>query len=63
MDYISKLKTRQNYKLAIIDDEINSYPVDYIKKLGINVTEFDSISFAETDNLCKFDVILLDVGV
>lgn len=61
VDYIIKKKTRQNYKLAIVDDEINSYPVDYIKKLGINVTEFDSISFAETDNLCKFDVILLDV--
>lgn len=61
VDYINKLKTRDNYKLAIVDDEISSYPVEYIKKLGITVSEFDSISFAETDNLCKFDVILLDV--
>lgn len=52
---------RENYKIAIIDDELESFPIDFIRKMGFEVQCFESISFADSLEITKFDVVFLDV--
>ena len=59
--YIDSLNIRQEFKVAIVDDEISNYPLDYIKELGFSVKEYDSVSFADAQELVKNDLLLLDV--
>lgn len=59
--YIEKLNLRSEFKIAIVDDEIDSYPIKYIKDLGFTVKEYESVSFADSDSLVKNDLVLLDV--
>ncbi|WP_368084470.1 hypothetical protein [Vibrio splendidus] len=59
--YVSNLKLRERYKVAIVDDEISNYPIDYIKNLGFDVFEHEEISFASAKELTKYDLLLLDV--
>ena len=60
-DFHEQKKLRRNYKIAIIDDEIDSFPVEFIKSLGFEVECFESISFADSVKITKFDVVFLDV--
>lgn len=50
-----------NFTIAIIDDELDSYPISYIQNLGYKVKTFDSVSFSQAEELSKNDLILLDV--
>ncbi|EKF9165106.1 hypothetical protein ACEOXO_003712 [Vibrio cholerae] len=59
--HVEKLNLRSTFKVAIVDDELDNYPVKYIKNLGFNVSEYDSISFADSESLIKHDLLLLDV--
>jgi arsenate reductase-like glutaredoxin family protein len=52
---------RTNYKIAIIDDEIESFPIDFIRKMGFDVQCYESISFADSLEITKYDVVFLDV--
>ncbi|HIF9205887.1 hypothetical protein ACRTC3_21645 [Photobacterium damselae] len=61
VSYVNTLKMRCKYRVAIVDDEISSYPVDYIKNLGFEVLEYETISFASAKDLINHDVLLLDV--
>ncbi|WP_304635533.1 hypothetical protein [Pseudoalteromonas sp.] len=62
LDQLAKeMKLRSNYRVAIIDDEIDSFPIDFINKMGFDVKTFESISFADSIEIAKFDVVLLDV--
>ncbi|MCX7126570.1 hypothetical protein [Aeromonas sp.] len=60
-NYVEKLNLRTDFKIAIVDDEIDSYPVRYINDLGFTVKEYESVSFADSDSLVKHDLVLLDV--
>lgn len=59
--HLEKLQLRTEFKIAIIDDELESYPVQYIRDLGFTVKEFREVSFTDSNELKKFDLILLDV--
>jgi len=59
--YIEKKNLRQNFKVAIIDDEIENYPIKYLEALGFTVNKYESVSFADSPELIKNDLLLLDV--
>lgn len=60
-DFVGLEKMRDLYKVAIIDDQIDSFPVDFIRSLGFHVDTFTSISFADSLLIAKYDVVFLDV--
>lgn len=60
-DFLVNKNLRDNFTIAVIDDEIDSYPVDYIKKLGYSVNVYESVSFTMVNEITKNDLILLDV--
>jgi hypothetical protein len=60
-NYIEKLNLRTDFRIAIIDDEIIGYPIQYIKDLGFAVKEYELVSFADSETLVKNDLLLLDV--
>ena len=60
-DFIKNNKFRDNFKIVIIDDEIDSYPVEYIKKLGAEVSTYETISFADSVDITKYDLVFLDI--
>ncbi|MGI2207822.1 hypothetical protein ACROAD_06000 [Shewanella baltica] len=59
--YVEKINLRSEFRVAIVDDEIDSYPVSYIKELNFSVKEYESVSFAHSAELIKNDLLLLDV--
>lgn len=59
--YVDKKNLRTEFRVAIVDDEIDSYPISYIKELGFSVKEYESVSFAHSTELIKNDLLLLDV--
>jgi len=60
-DLIKNNKFRDNFKVVIIDDELDSYPVEYIKKLGVEVSTYETISFADSVDITKYDLVFLDI--
>jgi len=61
VSYMKKKQLRNTFRIAIVDDEMDSYPVDYIRKLNFEVKEYSSVSFADAEQLTKNDLLLLDV--
>ncbi|KJG19469.1 hypothetical protein UB37_18120 [Photobacterium iliopiscarium] len=59
--HVEKLHLRTDFRIAIVDDEIDNYPIQYIKNLGFDVHTYESASFADAQNLVKHDLLLLDV--
>ncbi|MFA0348991.1 hypothetical protein AB4486_18855 [Vibrio sp. 10N.222.55.C6] len=59
--HVEKLHLRTDFRIAIVDDEIGNYPIQYIKDLGFNVHEYESVSFTDAQNLINHDLLLLDV--
>ncbi len=60
-EFSKETSVRELYKVAIIDDEIDSFPVDFIRKMGFQVNCYESISFADSLKITKYDVVFLDV--
>lgn len=60
-DFIKSRNVVDNFTIAIVDDELDSYPITYIQSLGYSVKTFELISFSQAEELSKFDLILLDV--
>lgn len=59
--FLVNLKLRKKYKIAIVDDEINDFPIEYLNSLGYGVSTYESISLNDVDRLLSFDIIFLDV--
>lgn len=59
--YVEKLHLRADFRIAIVDDEIDNYPIQYIKNLGFSVETYESASFSDAKSLVKHDLLLLDV--
>lgn len=59
--YLDSKNLRQNYKIVIVDDEPESFPVEYIRNLGFIVEVFEEISYADCEKLTKYDLVILDV--
>jgi CheY-like chemotaxis protein len=54
-------KIKQIAKIAIVDDNLADFPVDYLRRAGFHVDLFTEISLAETSKLAHYDVIFLDI--
>lgn len=59
--FIESKKLSRDFTIAIVDDELDGYPTQYIQDLGYKVKTFESISFSQAEELSKYDLILLDV--
>ncbi len=59
--FIQSKNLVDNFTIAIVDDELESYPINYIQNLGYKVKTFDSVSFSQAEELSNNDLILLDV--
>lgn len=59
--YLKSLKLRNTYRIAIVDDEIDDFPIQYLRSLDYKVSTFESISLDDVDKLISFDMIFLDV--
>jgi len=59
--FVSDSQLRDRYKVAIIDDDIDSFPVEFIRKMGVQVNTYESISFADSLEIARYDVVFLDV--
>jgi len=59
--FIESKKLSNDFTIAVVDDELDSYPINYIQNLGYKVKTFESVSFSQAEELSKNDLILLDV--
>lgn len=59
--FVKSRNLSDDFTIAIIDDELDSYPIVYIQSLGYKVKTFESVSFSQAEEISKFDLILLDV--
>jgi CheY-like chemotaxis protein len=48
-------------KVAVVDDEPNAVPVEYLRKLGIQLFEKPSVSFTDIEELRTYDLVFLDI--
>lgn len=53
-----QLKSR---KIAIIDDQPENYPVEYLRKSGFNVTVYEKVSLSNYSFIKDYDLIFLDI--
>lgn len=60
-DFIESKKLSNDFTIAVVDDELDSYPINYIQNLGYKVKSFESVSFSQAEELSKNNLILLDV--
>lgn len=60
-DFIHSKNLSDDFTIAIVDDDLESFPVNYIQNLGYKVKTFELVSFSEAKSLSKNDLILLDV--
>jgi len=59
--FIQSKNLTDNFTIAIVDDELESYPINYIQNLGYKVKTYESVSFSQAEDLSNHDLILLDV--
>lgn len=48
-------------KIAIVDDQPENYPVDYLRESGFNINVYESVSLANYSFLESYDLIFLDI--
>lgn len=55
------IKIKRESKIAIIDDNLSDFPVDYLRRAGFNVDVHTEVSLAQIQQFEGHDVILLDI--
>jgi CheY-like chemotaxis protein len=48
-------------QIAIIDDQPQDFPVDYLRSLGYQVTIFQQFSLSNSEQLKNYDLLILDI--
>lgn len=48
-------------KIAVIDDQPENYPIDYIRKRGFNLMIYEEVSLADYSFIKDYDLIFMDV--
>ncbi len=61
IDYTLSKNIKDDFTIAVVDDELESYPIPYIQSLGYKTKTFNIVSFSQAEELSLFDLILLDV--
>ncbi|MGY0217597.1 hypothetical protein ACWJJH_09435 [Endozoicomonadaceae bacterium StTr2] len=54
-------KTIKNRKIAIIDDQPENYPLEYLRKAGFNITVYEKVSLSNYSFVSDYDLIFLDI--
>lgn len=52
----------KNKKIALVDDNPENYPLNFLKKSCFNISVFEEISLSNYDFLFDFDLIILDIA-
>ena len=53
---------KRGVKIAIVDDILADFPIEYLKEIGFRVKSFESITMAQIEELREFDVVFLDIA-
>ncbi|MFM5165511.1 hypothetical protein ACEUAX_01620 [Aeromonas veronii] len=61
IDYLDSLNLRTKCKIAIVDDELTDFPINYLLNAGYDVSTYSSIDMSEFRRLTKYDIVFLDV--
>ncbi|UTW13086.1 hypothetical protein [Marinobacterium rhizophilum] len=48
-------------KIAVIDDQPENYPVDYLRKRGFDLTTYEEVSLTDYSFIKNYDLIFMDV--
>lgn len=51
----------KDLKILILDDELEHYPIDYLKDSNYNIECKQKISLSKIDSLLKYNIIILDI--
>lgn len=57
----SKYKSPKDLKIAILDDELEDYPIDSLVRLGYSIQGIRNIDISQIGSLKNFDCIMLDI--
>lgn len=57
-DSIDLLKKR---KVAIIDDQPENYPIDYLRKSGFKISVYEEVSLSNYNFIDSYDLVFLDI--
>jgi len=47
--------------IAVVDDEIEDFPVNYLRRAGFKIDTFKKISLTEVNRLENYDIVFLDI--
>lgn len=53
---------KKELSIGIIDDEPDSFPIDYLKQVGYQVDCYQQVSLSDADRLAKYDILFLDIA-
>lgn len=60
-----KVKVMENIinkaKIAIVDDNSDDFPVDYLRKVGYKIDIYNEVSLTDASKLADYDIVLLDI--
>lgn len=51
----------EHKKIAVIDDQPENYPVDYMRKRGFDLTIYEEVSLTDYSFIKNYDLIFMDV--
>jgi hypothetical protein len=54
-------KKIKNRKIAIIDDQPENYPLEYLRKAGFNITVYKRVSLSNYSFISEYDLVFLDI--
>lgn len=52
---------KDSYRIAVVDDEPEDYPIEYLRGMGYVVNIYKEISIFKSKDLLKYDLLILDV--
>lgn len=58
---INNSESIKSRKIAIVDDQPENYPIQFLQRSGFNITPIKSISLTNYKHLLDYDLIVLDV--
>lgn len=52
---------KSSMRIAILDDEPDEFPIDYLQKLGYSITPFTNVSLTQQRELSQYSLIFIDI--
>jgi DNA-binding response OmpR family regulator len=59
---VVKINAIKNARIAIVDDNPSDFPLEYLKKLNLNIEVIEKTSLTECEKFSKYDLVMLDIA-